>query len=187
MNQHLIKLLLSSLIVGLPIFATIEARADDHTDMPHGESMKQQTDLEPESGAYDSIDSGYDGEPIVTLPETEGEIEVILKNNTNAAIDYQAIGFTENQTLEGGEEHTLQGLPVPVVIRAARQDDGFVTTEPMVNDDGVLEVALDEASERNLGVVRIEEDGGVYIDEETEAGMDSEAEMSDEEIDMEGM
>ena len=89
--------------------------------------------------------------------------KVLLKNKTNAAIDYQAV----NQTLEGREEHTLQELPVPVVIRAARLDDGFVTTKPMINQDGVLEVALDEAGERNISVIRIEEDGGVYIDEDT--------------------
>ena len=178
MRKQIIKLLLGGFIIGLPVFATVEAKADNHEDMPQQDmEMTQETDSEPESGAYDSIDEGYDGEPVVTLPETEGEIEVVLKNQTNAAIDYQAIGFTENQTLEGGEEHTLQGLPVPVVIRAARQDDGFVTTEPMVNEDGVLEVALDEAGERNIGVVRIEEDGGVYIDEEESDSMSDEMEM----------
>ncbi len=36
----------------------------------------------------------------------------------------------------------------------------------MINEDGILEVAFDEATERNLDVVRIEEDGGVYINEE---------------------
>jgi hypothetical protein len=173
----------------------VEAKADMQENMPQGDlEMEQGNDnIEPESGAYDSIDEGYDGEPVVTLPETEGEIEVILKNNTNAAIDYQAIGFTENQTLEGGEEHTLQGLPVPVVIRAARQDDGFVTTEPMINEDGVLEVALDKAGERNVGVVRIEEDGEVYINEDSEVGADSEdddmstEEMNNSDMDMEEM
>lgn len=66
-----------------------------------------------------------------------------------------------------------------MVIRAARQDDGFVvTTEPMINEDGVLEVALDEAGERNLGVVRIEEDDGVYIsEEESDFGAESEMDM----------
>jgi hypothetical protein len=189
MNNRLSKILFSGLIIGLPIFATVEAKAGDHTDMAHSEmEMEQSNDsVEPESGAYDSIDGGYDGEPVVTIPQTEGTIDVIVKNNTNAAIDYQAIGFTENQTLEGGEEYTMQGLPVPVVIRAARQDDGFVTTEPMINDDGVLEVALDEAGERNLGVVRIEEDGSVYINQDSEAGMDSESDMSPEEMDMEDM
>ena len=185
LNSKLIKLLLGSILIGLPLSTALEARADMHTDMPEDMEMEQDNDsVEPESGAYDSIDEGYDGEPVTTIPETEGTVNVIVKNNTNAAIDYQAIGFTENQTLEGGEEHTLQELPVPVVIRAARQDDGFVTTEPMVNDEGVLEVTLDEAGERNIGVVRIEEDGGVYVNRDTDVSEDSEESMSTEEMDM---
>ena len=185
LNSTLLKLLFSTALIGLPIFTTLEAKADDNAQMRHEDmEISQETDSEPESGAYDSIDGGADGEPVVTLPETEGEIEVVLKNNTNAAIDYQAVGMTENQTLEGGEEHTMQGLPVPVVIRAARQDDGFVTTEPMINDDGVLEVTLDEASDRNLGVVRIEEDGGVYVSQEDESGMNSEPDSMSEDMNM---
>ena len=185
LNSTLLKLLFSTALIGLPIFTTLEAKADDNAQMRHEDmEISQETDSEPESGAYDSIDEGADGEPVVTLPETEGEIEVVLKNNTNAAIDYQAVGMTENQTLEGGEEHTMQGLPVPVVIRAARQDDGFVTTEPMINDDGVLEVTLDEASDRNLGVVRIEEDGGVYVSQEDESGMNSEPDSMSEDMNM---
>ena len=130
--------------------------------------MKHDGEMESES----TLDGGYDGEPVVTIPQTEGTINVVVKNNTNAARDYQAIGLTENQTLEGGEEHTMQGLSVPVVIRAARQDDGFITTEPMVNKDGVLEVTLGETDERNMGAVRIEEDGGVYISEESQTSME---------------
>ena len=187
LNSTLAKILFSTLLLGLPVFASVSARADMQEGMD-GEDMemKQDDSMESESGAYDSIDGGADGEPVVTIPETEETIEVIVKNNTNAAIDYQAIGYTENQTLQGGEAHALRGLPVPVVIRAARQDDGFVTTEPMINDEGILEVSLDEAGERNLGVVRIEEDGGVYISQEdSEAGMDSEMDsMSEENMDM---
>ena len=197
LNSTLLKLLFGAILVGLPVFATVEAKADNHPDMPQDEmsedmEMEQETDSEPESGAYDSIDGGADDEPVVVIPETEGEIEVVLKNNTNAEIDYQAIGFTENQTLEGGEEHTLQELPVPVVIRAARQDDGFVTTEPTINEDGVLEVSLDEAGERNLGVVRIEEDGGVYLSEEDSMSEDTDMDemskesVSDKDMDMSG-
>lgn len=163
LNKTLLKLLLGTFVIGLP-FLAIEAKADNHTDMPHDEMEHDSDSTKPGSGAYDSIDGGADGAPVVTLNETDGEIAVLLKNNTNAAIDYQAIGFTENQTLEGGKEHMLQGLPLPVVIRAARQDDGFVTTEPMINEEGMLEVTLDEAGERNIGVVRIEEDGGVYLE-----------------------
>ncbi len=67
--------------------------------------------------------------------------------------------------------------------------------EPMVNENGVLEVALDEAGERNTGVVRIEEDGEVYINEDSEVGADSEddsnsmstEEMNNSDMDMEDM
>ena len=182
-NLTIIKLLLSTVLIGLPIFTVSEAKADNHGDMIQDEMNQKDMEMErsnesvePESGAYDSIDSGADGEPVVTIPETEGEIAVVIKNNTNAAIDYQAIGFTENQTVEGGEQQTMQGLPVPVVIRAARQDDGFVTTQPSVNEEGVLELTLDEAGERNLGVVRIESDGGVYINEDSDVSVDSQTE-----------
>ena len=168
MNKQSIQLLLSGIIISLPVFTTVEAKADNHAETSSDEmEMMEKTNSEAE----DNLDSGYDGEPVVTLPETEGEIKVIVKNNTNAVINYQAVGFTENQTLKGGEEYTLEGLPVPVVIRAARQDEGFITTEPTINDNGILEVALDEAGERNLGVVRIEQDGGVYINKDTEANM----------------
>ena len=134
LNHSLTKLFLSSLLIGLPILTAIEAKADTHQNMPHSDlEMPQENDtVEPESEAYDSIDGGYDGEPVVTIPET-------IENETNAAINHRAIGFTKNQTLEGGESHVLRGLPVPVVIRAARQDDGFVTTEPIVNEEGMLE------------------------------------------------
>ena len=170
MNKQLIKILLSSFIVGIPFFTTVEAKADNHTDMPHGNmEIEQETDLEPESGAYDSIDSGADGEPVATVIPTEETVNVKLINGTNAAIDYQAIGFTGNETLEGGEKHTMINLPVPVVIRSARQDDGFIKILPLTNDDqdGVLEVTLEEDpdfyDDDNLGVIRIEEDGSVYV------------------------
>ena len=84
-------------------------------------------------------------------------------------IDYQAVGYTENQTLEGGEKHTMVNLPVPVVIRSARQDDGFIKILPLTDEeqDGVLEVTLEEDPEfyddDNIGVLRIEDDGSVYV------------------------
>lgn len=161
MNNRLIKLLFSTLLIGLPVFATVEAKADNHTDMPDSEmEMKKDSN---------NIDGGADGEPVATVIPTDETINVRLKNNTNAAIDYQAIGYTENQTLEGGEKHTMINLPLPVVIRSARQDDGFIKILPLTDEDrdGILEVSLDEDpdfyDDDNLGVVRIEEDGSVYV------------------------
>ncbi|HHP7229529.1 MAG TPA: hypothetical protein ACFCUY_01565 [Xenococcaceae cyanobacterium] len=169
-NTRLTRIFLGSLLVGLPIFTVLEAKADNHYEsMPNEEMGVERDETKPESGVYNDIDSGYDGEPTVTIVPTEGMTNVTLKNNTNAAIDYQAIGYTENQTLEGGEEHTLRELPLPVVIRMARQDDGFIKLLPLENNSeaGMLEVSLDEDpdyyDDNNIGVIRIEEDGGVYL------------------------
>ena len=165
LNSNLTKFFFGGLLVGLPILTALEAKADMHQEsMPKTEMGTESNTVESEDGGlYNESDSGYDGEPVVTVAPTEGTINVLVKNKTNAAIDYQARGYTENQTLEGGEQHVMRNLPVPVVIRAARQDDGFIETIPEVNEEGMLELSLDEYPERNVGVVRIEEDGSVYI------------------------
>lgn len=173
LNSSLSKFFFGSLLMGLPLFTTLEAKADMHEEsMPKTEMGTEDNAGEAQqSPIYNETDAGYDGEPIATVVPTEGTVDVLVKNKTNAAIDYQAIGYTENQTIEGGEEHVMRDLPVPVVIRAARQDDGFIETMPEVNEEGMLELALDEYPERNVGVVRIEEDGSVYINE---SNLDSE-------------
>lgn len=162
-NSTIAKILFSTILAGLPIFATIEARAN------MDEGMSQSDSVEPKSEVYNSTDGGADGEPVAVVTPTDETINVKLINGTNAAIDYQAIGYTENQTLEGGEKHTMINLPVPVVIRSARQDDGFIKILPLSDEskDGVLEVTLEEDpdfyDDDNLGVIRIEEDGSVYV------------------------
>lgn len=172
LNSKAIKLLLGGLLFCLPILASVEAKADIHQEL-----MSQLGELEAETetetindeNPYNNTDSGADGEPVAVVTPAEGTIDVMLENNTNAAIDYQAIGYTENRTLEGGEKHTMVNLPVPVVIRAARQDDGFIKFLPLTDTDGkeTLTVTLDEDpdfyDDDNLGVIRIEADGGVFL------------------------
>lgn len=154
------------ILIGLPLLTTFEANAD----LYNSEMSTEKDAIESENLEVDNnTDGGYDGEPIATISPTEGTVNVMVKNNTNAAIDYQAIGYTENQTLEGGNEHTMKDLPVPVVIRMARQDDGFIKMQPKTDNSevGMLEVSLNEDpdfyDDDNLGVIRIEEDGSVYL------------------------
>ena len=158
LNYKFIQLAMGGLLIGLPILAIAEAKAD----MPATETESKETPV------YNNIDGGADGEPIATVMPSRGTVNVRLKNDTNAAIDYQAVGYTENQTLEGGEKHTMINLPLPVVIRSARQDDGFIKVMPLADRErGVLEVSLEEDPEfyddPNIGVIRIEEDGSVYL------------------------
>lgn len=177
-NYKIGKIFLSLFLFGLPLFTVTEANADMHDDMNHGSETMEEMDrdnMEPEQDSMDNeatLDGSADGEPVVVVAPKEGEdktIDVMVVNNTNAAIDYQAIGHTENRTLEGGEKYVMEDLPLPVVIRSARQDDGFIKILPLTNPEknGMLEVTLNEDPEfyddDNLGVVRIEEDGGVFI------------------------
>ncbi|NHC37380.1 hypothetical protein [Scytonema millei] len=97
----------------------------------------------------------------------DGNVSVRLKNNTNAIVTYEAVGYTQRRVLPGGEETVLQNLPVPVTVTFTRQDDGFVQVMPMsASKDGTLEVALDEDAnprDRNQGVLRIQKDGQVFL------------------------
>jgi len=96
-----------------------------------------------------------------------GDVSVRLKNNTNAIVTYEAVGYTQRRVLPGGEETLLRNLPVPVTVTFTRQDDGFVEVIPMsASKDGVLEVALDEDAnprDSNQGVLRIQKDGQVFL------------------------
>lgn len=167
MKNLISKIILGGLLAGLPLLATVEVKADDHLEMPSSETEEAPMSDPMQSPVYNSTDGGADGEPVTTIDPSQGTIAVMMKNETNAAIDYQAIGYTENQTLEAGEEHTMTELPVPVVIRSARQDDGFIKILPLTEEDGMLVVTLEEDPEfyddENLGVLSIEEDGSVYV------------------------
>ncbi|OWY67920.1 hypothetical protein B7486_29180 [cyanobacterium TDX16] len=97
----------------------------------------------------------------------DGNVEVRVKNNTNAIVTYEAVGHTQRRVLQGGEQTVLRNLPVPVTVTFVRQDDGFVQVMPMsASKDGMLEVALDEDAnprDRNQGVLRIQKDGQVFL------------------------
>jgi hypothetical protein len=104
-------------------------------------------------------------EPIAMVMPTDGMVSVKLINNTNALITYEAVGHTEPRTLSGSEEVTMTDLPLPLTLTMVRQDDGFLSIETVESDPGTLAVSLDEEEtliDMNQGVLRIQEDGGVY-------------------------
>ncbi len=96
-----------------------------------------------------------------------GNVSVRLKNNTNAIVTYEAVGYTQRRVLPGGQETVLRNLPVPVTVTFVRQDDGFVEILPVsASTDGVLEVGLSEDAsplDSNQGVLRIQKDGQVFL------------------------
>lgn len=105
-------------------------------------------------------------EPVAVVMPMDGQVSVLLKNNTNALITYEAVGHTQRRYLEGGAETMLQGLPLPLTLTMVRQDDGFIEVVPVASESGMLEISLDEEQEpldENQGVVRIQEDGKVFV------------------------
>ncbi|WP_414621295.1 hypothetical protein [Calothrix sp. CCY 0018] len=103
---------------------------------------------------------------IATIKPMMGKVSVMLKNDTNARISYQAVTHTQVRYLEGGEEVTLQDIPIPVTITMVREDKGLLRVMPMsTEEDGMLTVTLDEETkfDDNQGVLRIQEDGQVFL------------------------
>ncbi|MBD2355267.1 hypothetical protein H6G41_11660 [Tolypothrix sp. FACHB-123] len=102
---------------------------------------------------------------IATVTPTAGTVNVKLKNNTNAGISYQAIGYTQPRYLAGGQEFILQDLPTPVSITLVRPDGGLIKVMPMSTSQGTLSVSLDETTNFNndQGVLRIQRDGQVFL------------------------
>jgi hypothetical protein len=104
-------------------------------------------------------------EPIANVTPIAGEVGVRLKNNTNALVSYEAIGYTQRRFLPAGAETTLK-LPTPATITMVRQDDGLLKVMSMpTSKNGMLAVSLDEATtlSDNQGVLRIQPDGQVFL------------------------
>ncbi|MGB6294906.1 MAG: hypothetical protein WBF90_01825 [Rivularia sp. (in: cyanobacteria)] len=103
---------------------------------------------------------------IATIKPMMGKVSLMLKNDTNARISYQAVTHTEVRYLEGGEEVTLRDIPTPVTITMVREDKGLLRVMPMSSEeDGMLTITLDEKTkfDNNQGVLRIQEDGEVFL------------------------
>ena len=179
LSSTLAKLLFSTLFAGLSFFTIIEAKADNQIDLPNEEDIeiKEENDsLETESGDNNNINDEPNGEPVVTIPEIEeGKVRLMaIENNTDATINFERTGDPGTKTLEVGEMVMMQGVPLPVVIRRARPDDGFFVIKPMINDVELLEISLDEATESNPSIIKIEQDGGVYINDDSKIEADNE-------------
>lgn len=106
-------------------------------------------------------------QPIAKVIPTDGTIDVRLKNNTNAAITYEAVQQTQRRVLRAGEEVVLQNVPVPMTLTFVRQDNGFVEVVPTnASEQGLLSLSLDEDAtprDRNQGVIRVQRDGQVFL------------------------
>ena len=129
--------------------------------------------LEAERSTRQPIYSGNSAESSATggnedvlaklSPET-GRATVMLMNNTGAEVTYEVIGQTPPRLLAAGESTQLEALPIPVTITAERQNFGLVDMAVMVDEAGMLDVALERSEfDEVQGALRIREDGFVFV------------------------
>lgn len=103
---------------------------------------------------------------IATIKPIAGKVSVMLKNDTNARISYQAVKHTKVRYLEAKEEVVLRDIPTPVTLTMVREDGGLLRVIPVsTEEDGMLTITLDEKNkfDNNQGVLRIQEDGDVFL------------------------
>jgi hypothetical protein len=106
------------------------------------------------------------GNAIATVIPSNGNVDVVLRNTTNAVITYEVIGQTQQRTLAGGEEVVLQSLPLPVTITTVRQDRGLVDIQAMTpTSSGRIVFSLGASAQLNSeqGAIRIQQSGQVFV------------------------
>lgn len=102
---------------------------------------------------------------VARVMPVDGRVNVRLTNTTNAVVFYQVIGDTEQRSLAGKSEVTLQNLSAPVSLTFSRQDRGLL--RPTLNSPsmGVLEVTLDATTDlaEDRTTIRVQQDGAVLL------------------------
>jgi len=91
-----------------------------------------------------------------------GKINIKLMNATNAVVTYQVIGDTNQRTLAGGLDVTLQNIKTPLTVTFVREVDSSLLSS---QSQGLLEVTLDESTnlDEDQDTVRVEKGGTVFI------------------------
>lgn len=102
---------------------------------------------------------------VAAVSPTNGRVSVLLINQTNAPIVYQAIGDTQQRILPGRSQITLQNLSTPANVSFYRQDRGLLMVTPQSSRQGTLQVTLQETTDFAMDKtsLRIENNGAVYL------------------------
>jgi hypothetical protein len=103
--------------------------------------------------------------PSAMVMPIDGKINIKLTNATNAVVTYQVIGDTDQRSLEGSSDVTLQNIATPVTLTFLREDKGLLKVTLQTTSPGVLEVMLDETTnlDEDQDTVRVEKGGTVFV------------------------
>lgn len=103
--------------------------------------------------------------PLARVSPTEGTITVKLVNTTNALINYQVVGDTQQRTLGEQSEIQLKNLTAPINITYQRQDGGLLVVRAQATaTPGLLQVSFGATEDLSLDTksLNIQEDGRVF-------------------------
>jgi hypothetical protein len=80
-------------------------------------------------------------------------------------VTYQVVGDTDQRTLAGDSDVTLQNIETPVTVTFVREDKGLLKVTPQAASEGLLEVTLDETTnlDEGKGTMRVQQDGQVFL------------------------
>jgi hypothetical protein len=129
-----------------------------------GYTQRWQTQQNSRDNSRLSTSNRYEN-AVAAVSPTDGRVSVLLVNQTNAPIVYQAIGDTQQRILPGRSQITLQGLNTPANVAFYRQDRGLLMVTPRSYAQGTLEVTLQETTDFAMDrtALRIENNGAVYL------------------------
>lgn len=103
--------------------------------------------------------------PRAVVTPVDGKVNIKLINTTKAAVTYQVVGDTDQRTLTGDADVTLQGITTPVTVTLVREDGGLLKVSPQAASTGLLEVTLDETTslDESDSTMRVQQDGIVLL------------------------
>jgi len=104
--------------------------------------------------------------PSARVTPSEGMIVIKLVNTTNAVINYQIVGVTQQRTLGEQSEIVLKSIQVPITLTYQRPDGGLLLVRPQATAmPGMLQVSFGATTElaTDTKSLEIQEDGKVVL------------------------
>jgi hypothetical protein len=104
--------------------------------------------------------------PSARVTPAEGMIVIKLVNTTNAVINYQIVGVTQQRTLGEQSEILLKSIQVPITLTYQRPDGGLLLVRPQATAmPGMLQVSFGATTDlaTDTKSLEIQEDGKVIL------------------------
>lgn len=103
--------------------------------------------------------------PSAVVTPVDGKVNIKLINATKAAINYQVVEDTNQRTLTGDADVTLQNITAPTTVTFERQDRGLLKVTTQATSAGLLEVTFDETTslDESRTTMRVQADGIVLL------------------------